>query len=162
MEIKQSCFKKLQTALIFFGQVTVGMSRAFQLCHIGLFAALEALFVPSGNKASTLAKRVSSFLSSFQFPEPMENWIENEYKHGRNKLVHGIHDATFGASMSPARSKAFGRLHEITRLCLLGFLSIADCKLKELYSSEKSLKCAIDNLGAATGQYLQGQKMWLD
>jgi len=65
MRVEQLGFTKLQTALIFFGQVTVGKSSSFQLCHMGLFAALEAMFVPSGNKALTLSRRVSSFLRNF-------------------------------------------------------------------------------------------------
>lgn len=163
LSVEQQNFTKLQTALIFFSQVTTGMSSSFQMCHLGLFAALEALFVPSGNKASTLSRRVSSFLKDFHFPEPMLHWIKDEYINGRHKLAHGIHDATLGASLAPSRHVAFIRLHEITRLCLLGFLSLEDQKLKSLSSNSGSIiQQAIENLGAAEGQYVSGQKMWLD
>jgi len=99
LSVERLGFTRLQTALIFFGQVTVGMSNSFQLSHLGLFAALEALFVPAGNKALTLSRRVASFLRNFQFPEPLENWIKDEYINGRHKLAHGVHNATFGASL---------------------------------------------------------------
>lgn len=162
LSVEQQNFTKLQTALIFFSQVTTGMSSSFQLCHLGLFATLEALFVPSRkSKALTLSRRVSSFLKDFHFPEPMESWLKDEYIHGRNKLAHGIHDATLGASLTPSRHVAFIRLHEITRLCLLGFLSLEDQKLKALTcGSDKIIQQDIDNLGAAKGKYVEGQKMW--
>lgn len=163
LSVEQQDFTKLQTALIFFSQVTTGMCSSFQLCHLGLFAALEALFVPSGNKALTLSRRVSSFLKDFHFPEPMENRIKDEYINGRHKLAHGIHNATLGASLTLSRHVAFIRLHEITRLCLLGFLSLENQKLKELScGSGNIIQQAIGNLGAANGQYIEGQKMWLD
>jgi hypothetical protein len=60
---------RLQTALIYFSHVTLGLSTSFQLSYLGLFAALEALFVPSGNKAVTISRRISQFLANFQFPE---------------------------------------------------------------------------------------------
>jgi hypothetical protein len=162
LNVERQSFTKLQTALIFFGQVTIGMFTSFQLYHLGLFAALEALFVPSGNKALTLSRRVSSFLKDFHFPEPMENWIKDEYINGRHKLAHGIHNATLGASLDPFRHTALIRLHEITRLCLLGFLSLEDQKLKALSSgSGNIIQQAIENLGVAKGQYVEGQKMWL-
>ena len=162
LSIKRKGFNRLQTALIFFSQVTVGMSASFQLSYLGLFAALEALFVPSGNKALTLSSRVSSFLKNFEFPESIEIWIKDEYINGRHKLAHGVHNATFGASLDPSRREAFVRLHEITRLCLLGFLSLDDQKLEGLSDgSGNSLQQAIGNLDAAKGQYVEGQKMWL-
>lgn len=162
VEVEQLGLSRLQTGLIFFSQVTIQFSKSFQLSYIGLFAALEALFVPSGRKAVTLSRRVSNFLSHFQFPEPMEKWIKDEYINGRNKLAHGIHDATFGAKMRPSRYQAFGRLHEITRLSLLGFLSLGDDELRELSnSSGNRLQKALDKLSGDSGVYLKNQKMWL-
>jgi hypothetical protein len=156
-------FTRLQAGLIFFSQVSIGFSKSFMLAYVGLFAALEALFVPSGNKAVTLSRRVSNYLSEFVFPEPMEEWIKDEYINGRNKLAHGIHDATFGAKLRPPRHQAFGRLHEITRLSLLGFLSLSNDELGELSSgSGNSLQKALDKLISASGAFLKNQKMWLD
>lgn len=153
---------RLQTGLILFSQVTIGFSKSFQLSYIGLFAALEALFVPSGNKAATLSRRISNFLSNFQFPEAMGKWIKDEYITGRHKLAHGIHDATFRAKLRPLRRQAFGRLHEITRLSLLGFLSLRDKELGELSTgSGNSLQKALDKLSGASGALLKNQKMWL-
>ena len=162
VEVEKLGLTRLQTALIFFGQVTIGFSQSLQLSYIGLFAALEALFVPSRNKAATLARRVSNFLSNFPFPELMEKWIKDEYINGRNKLAHGIHDATFRSKLGPSRHQAFGRLHEITRLSLLGFLSLGNEELSELCNgSGNSLQKALDKLSGASGAFLKNQKMWL-
>ncbi|MBW2099041.1 MAG: hypothetical protein JRG77_09685 [Deltaproteobacteria bacterium] len=162
VKVKQLGLERLQTSLIFFSHVTIGFSKSFQLSYLGLFASLEALFVPSGNKAATLSRRVSNFLSNFQFPEPMEKWIKDEYINGRHKLAHGIHDAAFGATLSSSRREAFGRLHEITRLSLLGFLSLDDKKLNELSKdSGNSLQKVLDNLGGVSGPFLRNQEIWL-
>ncbi|MDP3919617.1 MAG: hypothetical protein Q8R76_02265, partial [Candidatus Omnitrophota bacterium] len=60
------------------------------------------------------------------------------------------------------RHEAFVRLHEITRLCLLGFLALDDQILKQLSEdSGNSLQRAVSNLSAAKGQYLEGQEMWI-
>lgn len=159
--IEQLSLNRLITGLIFFSQVTLGQSTSFQLSHLGLFAALEALFVPSGNKAASLSQRIANFLCNFKFPEPMDKWIKDEYINGRHKLAHGIHDATFGTKLRPERYQAFGRLHEITRLSILGFLSMDSEKLKELSkSSGNSLQKALDNLSPASGNFLKAQKCW--
>lgn len=163
LAVKGLNLSRLQTALIFFGQVTLGFSRSHQLSYMGLFAALEALFVPSRGKAVTLSRRVSNFLRNFQFPESMEKWIKNEYITGRNNLNHGIHDATFGIALRPSKSQALGRLHEITRLSLLGFLSLDDEKLCELSNGSGSkLRNSLDQLSSASGTFLNNQQMWLD
>ena len=160
--VEQLGLTRLQTGLIFFSHVTLGISKSFQLSYLGLFTALEALFVPTGIKAATLSRRVSNFLSNFQFPEPMEKWIKDEYITGRHKLAHGIHDATLGARLRPSKHQALGRLHEITRLSLLGFLSLGDEELGELSNgSGKSLQKALDKLSGVSGAFLKNQKMWL-
>jgi len=161
INVEQLNFNRLTTGLIFFSQVTLGQSKSFQLSHLGLFAALEALFVPSGNKAASLSERISHFLCNFNFPESMDKWIKDEYINGRHKLAHGIHDATFSTKLRPERYQAFGRLHEITRLSLLGFLSMDSEKLKELTKgSGNNLQRVLDNLTQASGNFLKGQKCW--
>jgi hypothetical protein len=82
--------KRLFTAFNLFTQVTIGMVSSLQVAIMGLFAALECLFVPKGNHARTLATRVARFLSSFQFPVEISEWLEHEYIHGRSKLIHGV------------------------------------------------------------------------
>jgi len=58
---------------------------------LGLFAALEALFVPEGTgKGKILGRRISHFLKKFSFPENLEEWMRKEYSLERNKLAHGI------------------------------------------------------------------------
>jgi hypothetical protein len=153
--------KKLITGVNYFSHVSLGRSNSFQLSHLGLFAALEALFVPSGNKAASLSKRISKFLSNFDFPELMDKWVKDEYINGRHKLAHGIDDATFGTKLRPEKYQAFGRLHEITRLSLLGFLSMESENLIELSKgSGNSLQRMLDNLNTAYGKFLMGQKCW--
>ena len=77
------------------------------------------------------------------------------------KLAHGIHDATFRTKLRPERYQAFGRLHEITRFSLLGFLSMDSEKLKELSkSSGNSLQKKLNNLSPASGYFLKAQKIW--
>ena len=47
--------KNLQSGLVFFSHATLGFSKSLQLSYLALFAALEALFVPSNKKAITLS-----------------------------------------------------------------------------------------------------------
>ena len=153
--------KKLITGVNYFSHVSLGRANSFQLSHLGLFAALEALFVPSGNKAASLSKRISKFLSNFDFPELMDKWIKDEYINGRHKLAHGIDDATFCTKLRAEKHQAFSRLHEITRLSLLGFLSMESENLIELSNgSGNSLQRMLDNLNTACGKFLMGQKCW--
>lgn len=161
ISLEQFNINRLTTGLIFFSQVTLGQSKSFQLSYLGLFAALEALFVPSGKKAVSLSKRISKFLHNFNFPESKDNWIKDEYIKGRHSLAHGIHDATFGTKLRPERYQGFGRLHEITRLSLLGFLSMDSEKLKEWsMGSGNNLQKILDNLAPASGDFLKEQKCW--
>jgi hypothetical protein len=163
-------YKRFTSALVLFGQVTCGMSESFQMTYLALFAALEALFVPSGNKATALARRVASFLTNYDFYLPyedfekygtLENWLKNEYENGRNSLTHGVQDVTPWTKYSEPRAQTFGRLHEITRLCILGFMSLDDDKLAfHSESNGRRLQKGLDSLSPATGQFLDGQKMW--
>lgn len=159
--VQQLEFSRLIAGLIFFGQVTLGLSQSFQLSYLGLFAALEALFVPLNKKGIALAKRASNFLGCFDFPVPINEWLKDQYISVRNKLAHGVHDATLGSKLSPERKLSIGRLHEITRLVLLGFLSMDDESLNKLNNlSGQQLQVYLDNLNPATGDFITGQKCW--
>ena len=161
IELDRLDLSRLTSGLIYFSHVTLGESKSFQLSHLGLFAVLEALFVPSQNKANSLSKRISHFLTNYEFPESIDKWIKNEYINGRHKLAHGIHDSTFGEKLRPKRYQAFSRLHEITRLSLLGFLSMDTNLLKEInISSGKNLQRVLDTLAPASGNFLKDQKCW--
>jgi hypothetical protein len=163
IQISRSGYKRMVTAIVFFSQVTLGFSRSFQLSYLGLFAALEALFVPEGSgKGNILGRRVSRFLKKFSFPENLEDWIRKEYSLGRNKLAHGVHDASLETKMRASRSLAFGRLHEITRLCILGFISMKGGELLSLSSmTGKGLQAKLDTLSPASGRFIRKQQMWL-
>lgn len=155
--------RRLTSALVLFSQVTCGHSRSFQMAYLALFAALEALFAPQGNKAKNLAARTENFLSPFKFPEPLSDWLEKEYKAGRSGLVHGVRDVVpwEKSPISEAKANVFGRLHELTRLCILGFVSLDDDKLASLSRTNgKQLQKEMDNLRPAAGRFLEGQRVW--
>jgi len=155
--------KRITSAIIYFSQITCGSVKSLQLSYLGLWAALEALFVPetSGSKADKLARRIPKFLSNFEFPEKMSEWIKKEYKK-RNKLVHGVQDIVPWTGIRASRAEAFGSLHEITRLCILGFLSLDEFQQVMLsVEKEELLGTKLDALKPASGKYLEEQTMFL-
>lgn len=164
ISVLQQKNKRIMSAATLFSQVTCGFSKSFQMSHLALFAALEALFVSKEecDKAKLLACRASTFLSNFDFPENLNVWLENEYKNRRNNLAHGVHDLDpFAKTLRPESEKAFGRLHEVTRLCVLGFMSLEDNKLASLSQSKgKQLQRELVNISPAKGQFLEDQRMW--
>lgn len=160
LELAKPKYKRFMSATVLFSQVTCGFSRSFQMAYLTLFPALEALFVPRGNYARTLADRVAQFLS---LPESLKDWLEEEYKFGRNNLAHGVQDVLPWTELSADHLKAVGRLHEITRLSILGFMSLENDKLESL--SQKSgpkLQAELDDLPPAIGRFMVGQRMWCD
>jgi hypothetical protein len=159
--IGQNGFTRVVSAGVLFAQVSCGHSKSFQMAYLALFAALDALFVPDGNKARTLAHRVGNFLSRFTFPNSLKDWLEREYKLGRNNLAHGVQDVVPWTKTRNHRVEDFGRLHEITRLSLLGFFSLDGQKLGSLSSlSGTRQQRELDNLGQAAGRYVNGQRFW--
>ena len=162
IRLEKSSYKRLMSALVLFSQVTCGLSCSFQLAYLGLFSALEALFTPKGKKATTLARRIAKFLNSFDPDSSLEQWFGNEYKHGRSQLVHGIQDVKPHMKIRSSKVNSFGKLHEIARLCILGFLSMDDKKLVSLSKKTGAdLQKELDSLDTATGRFLEGQYMWL-
>ena len=154
---------RIKSALTYFSQVTQGFSRSLQLSYLGLWASLEAMFQPTGNnKAKTLAKRIAVYLSTFGFPQDMGKWLENEYTNRRSRLIHGSHIAP--PNLKNVKSPdAFSKLHEITRLCFLGFLSLEESKRTQILQQKgKQLQRTLDNLGQAQGKFLDQQKMYFE
>ena len=169
LEILQSGDENwIKSALTYFSQVTQGFSQySLQLSYLGLWAALEAIFQPPKyQKAKPLAKRITDYVfpfssSHFNSPQDMEKWLENEYKR-RNAFIHGSHVAPPNLRNVTKSPDAFSKLHEITRLCLLGFLSLEKSeRMKILQQKNDQLQCTLDNLGQAKGKYLDQQKMYL-
>jgi hypothetical protein len=165
--------KRIFTAYNLFTQVTVGMVSSLQMAVLGLFAALEALFVPRGNYARTLATRVARFLSSFQFPVELSKWLEQEYIHARSQLIHGVQDIHPSGKqpgqqgqvsvrgLDPAKAVTFGRLHEVVRLSILGFLSLPDQMIKEhSCKSGTHLQNLLEDLKPAEGEFINKQTAW--
>jgi hypothetical protein len=92
----------------------------------------------------------------------MENWLETEYIHRRSKYAHGWHVAPPSLQNIRRGKDAFPKLHEITRLCLLGFISLDQSKLVEISTQTgQKLQQKLDRLGQAKGKYLNQQKMYL-
>lgn len=156
--------KRLNNAIVFFSQVTYGLIKSFQMAYLALFCALEALFVPTENKkAISLANRTANFLSCFPFPEPpLNDWLRDAYIR-RSNLAHGKQEfiPLEKAPLSEEKQLAFGRLHEITRLSILGFMSLADNQLESLSKgSGKKLQKELDSIVPASGQFIDGQQMW--
>lgn len=165
--------KRLFTAFNLFTQVTIGMVSSLQMAVMRLFAALESLLVPKGNHSRTLASRVAGFLSSFQFPTEISEWLEHEYIHGRSKLIHGVPDIhpsgkqptqsgqRTGGATDTTRTVAFGRIHELVRLSILGFLCLPDQIIRD--HSGKSgthLQDLIEALAPAEGAFINTQTAW--
>jgi hypothetical protein len=153
-------YKRIISAYVLFSQITNGYILSYQMCFTGLFAALESLFVPKGNKAKTIATRIVKFLD---LSASDESWLIDKYNH-RSDIVHGVQDVKpWSDELDKNKSKAFGKLHEIARLCILGFLSLEDEKLNILSSATGTqLQYELDNLEKADGEYFLGQQLWLD
>ena len=162
VELWELGHKRIVTASMLFLQVTCGFSISFQMSYLGLFSALEALFVPQGtNKSTTLADRVAQFLT---LPKTVRDWLENEYGCGRNRLAHGGDDAVpWAKKLADKRRLAFGGLHEIVRLCVLGFISLGKDELGALsVKSAKRVQHRLDALTPAAGRFMDGQEPWKD
>ena len=163
MQIAERKYTRLLSAVVLFSQVTCGHSKSFQMTYLALFSALEALFVPKGDRARTLARRVANFLAHLRFPGSLHDWLKKEYEDGRNKLSHGVQDVTPWTRIGESQSRAFGRLHEVTRLCILGSMSLDDQKLASISGSAgERLQKELDSLQPGRGRFLDGQRMWCD
>lgn len=157
--------KRLMSALVLFTQVTLGMTRSLQMATMGLFAALEALFAPQGKHARVLATRTANFLSPVRFPVEIAVWLEHEYISRRNSLAHGIQDilAWRSQAVEPEKLVAFGRLHELVRLAILGFLSLPDEVIHQHSSLTGSyLQHFLEKLGPADGAFIKKQRAWCE
>lgn len=163
LEIRQSNDERqLESAIIYFSQVTQGFSISLQLSYLGLWAALEALFQPSGTKkAETIASRITAYLAEFLLnDEDMENWLKTEYRQRRSKFIHGSHIAPPDLQNVRKGKDAFPKLHEVTRLCLLGFLSMEKSERRRVFQ-KKGMQKRLDSLACAEGKYLNKQRMYL-
>jgi hypothetical protein len=163
LEIRQSNNEShIESALIYFSQVTQGFSVSLQLSYLGLWAALEALFQPTGtNKAETIARRITAYLSGFLAnDEDMKSWLKTEYRKRRSEFIHGSHIAPPDLQNVRKGKVAFRKLHEVTRLCLLGFLSMEKSERRQVFQ-KKGMQKKLDSLACAEGKYLNKQRMYL-
>jgi hypothetical protein len=160
-------YGRVAQAIALFWQITMGQYLAFPGAYLALYAVLEHLFVPDKTKATTLANRASSFLSGFTAPATwcIQQWLRQDYDHGRSKLAHGdIRDVNpWQPGLDPDKEKRLGRLHEICRLCILGFISLPDHELQTIgRATGTRLQKQIEQLAPATGRFLKHQRMWCD
>jgi len=162
LEIRQSNDERqLESAIIFFSQVTQGFSISLQLCYLGLWAALEAIFQPTGSKkAETIARRITAYLSAFDLPEDMELWLKTEYINRRSKFIHGSHIAPPVLQNVRKGKEAIPKLHEVTRLCLLGFLSMEKSERSQVFQ-KTGMQKRLDSFVCAEGKYLNKQRTYL-
>ena len=162
LEIRQANNEShIESAFIYFSQVTQGFSISLQLSYLGLWAALEALFRPNGNKAKTIAKRITAYLSGFfENDGNMEQWLITEYRKRRSEFIHGSHIAPPDLQNVTKGKDAFPKLHEVTRLCLLGFLSMEKSERRQVFQ-KNGMQKRLDRLACAEGKYLNRQRMYL-
>jgi len=159
-------YGRVARAIAVFSQVTTGQSLAFAGAYLALYAVLEGLFAPQDKKAETLATRVGSFLAGVAAPAGwcVEQWLENDYIHGRSQLAHGIGDvAPWEKELHPRNKERIGRLHEMCRLCILGFMSLPDATLQSIgMASGTPLQNHLKSLAPACGPFLKDQRVWCD
>ncbi len=154
---------RLTSARVLFAQVTIGMTSSLQMATMGLFAALEALFVPQGNKAECLGSRVAHFLARMPFPFDVASWLKDEYIKRRHGLMHGVQNilAWGWTPIDEEKLQAFGRLHELVRLSVLGFLSLPGDLIRQHSNlTGTQLRHFFDDLPAAGGSFFEGQRPW--
>jgi hypothetical protein len=133
---------------------------SFQLSYFGLFSVLEGLFCPNGNKARTLSRRVCNFLASFNVDYDR---IYKEYKTRRHQIGHGVYSPHPDQPLSGEKKNRFGYLHEVTRLCILGFLSMDDTMKDEIFLTTGSRRqSALDAISPASGLFIESQKLYLE
>jgi hypothetical protein len=160
-QVSESSYHKLKSATVLFAQVTCGHSKSLQMAYLALFAALEALFTPRGNYASTLACRISTYLQPFSFPGSLRDWLEEEYRTGRNNIAHGVQNIAPRITAQGNGTEVFGKLHEITRLSILGFLSLDEQKLAaHSTATGTELQNMLNSLGQARGRFVDDQQYW--
>jgi len=162
IELNQSSYARFVSGLVLFSHVTCGFTNSYQMAYSMLFASLEALFYPTGSgKGQTLARRVDSFLSTTETKFSIKDFIQNEYRSGRN-IVHGLQDISVFQKLNDEKKQKLGRLHEITRLCILGFMSMGNDNLQS-YTSKTgpTVKKLLDNIKPACGKFIDGQRIWI-
>lgn len=151
---------RLKYAFMLFSQVTCGFSLSYQMSVLALFAALEALFAPhKGNYGMLLGSRVGRYLAKFDTDRSLEKWLSDQYIRERHSLSHGFWQFSPDVEHTSERNMNFGKLHEIVRLCLLGFLSEDADNLSFMFLRGRKLQSKLDNLPPANGIFLQGQHM---
>ncbi len=112
------------TGLNILMSVTNGQSTSFFMLYNALFSALEALYETGrgSDKARRLRERITSYLS-----ENFE-WIEQEYKSGRNPSSHGVSDfwtdkqGNLSFSVTDEQYKKLCELHKIACETILRYL----------------------------------------
>ena len=160
IEIDKQKIRRLLSAYVLFGQISRGASDSYQMAYITLFAVLEALFRPTkSDTGKSLANRVSRFLRNLESPFNIKTFIKNEYENERN-IVHGYQDVSIFSRLRKSKLIKFGKLYEITRLCLLGFLLMDINNLKTRYFPTRISDKIFDNITPLPKEFFTLHKMY--
>jgi hypothetical protein len=171
--MRKPALARFRSAMTMYSHVDLGRVASWQLSVLGLFACLDCLFPqPSPRVANylvrekygeRLARRVAKFLSTIARPPRLQSWIATSYGRWRNPLAHGFHDVGLGSRGSASRSAMLLKLHEVTRLTLLGFMGLSNDDILGLlpaHADTVAVQNGLDAIGAAPASYLQDQQFW--
>ena len=169
----QSCddHHRLSVAISIFSAVTLGHSHNYSMLYKALFSALESLLGSPG-EGKIISQRLGSVFEGTQYLKQDDfDWIKDEYDRRRNMVSHGnpifwrddIGKLDF--NVGEEKNNTILRLHEITRLTLLGFFGL-DSKLLSEYGKivkkNKFKEWWNSNDIKASDEYLSGQRMFLE
>lgn len=113
------------------------------------------------NYGKLLGSRVGHYLAKFDTDASLGKFIIEQYKE-RHQLSHGFWHFSPDIKYAGERIVKFGKLHEIVRLCLLGFLSLDTNTLSFMSLNGGKLQKELDELPPADGVFLKEQHMWLE
>ena len=175
---KHPCkYRRLLWAIIWFQEVTLGVSTSYSHLYQGLFTSLEAFFGSPGN-AKKLGKRVSNFLAEiyenakakklgafirYQYDGYREGKPREEGK--RCMVSHGNPSFRSTINTAPLPLKEYEellKLQEISRVILLGFLGWSEGELKEHSLKRREEFDAFFSDKKASSLFLgNNKKLWL-
>ena len=163
LEIDALKFERFIGAFVLFAQVSRGATSSYQMAYLALFAILETLFNPGSSKiASILSKRIDAFLNTIKKDFSIAELINDQYISERN-IIHGKQSlSSINQKLSKEKYEIFGKMYEICRLSLLGFISMSDKQL-EIYATDSNSRNnnRYNNMKPADGEFMLNQKFWI-
>lgn len=139
---------RMRSALALYSHVDLGSVQSWQLTYLGLVGVLECVFpqpfprtvadrmtVRDASYGDRLGRRVAAFLRGSGSARGLAAFIAGSYKARRNKVAHGFHPVRGAGRLRKQNAKLVLRLHHISRLVLLGMLSLENDVLAALLPS---------------------------